>query len=51
MEKENRAKIEVTILSDGTALVDIPKGLMPNHETLVRVCDMIKRKRREMMQK
>ena len=52
MEKENTiGQIVVTVLSDGTALVDIPKGVEADHETLKRVCDIIKaeRKAREVL--
>ena len=47
MEKKNTiGQIVVTVLSDGTALVDIPKGVEADHETMKRVCDIIKSKRK-----
>lgn len=47
MEKENTiGQIIVTVLSDGTALVDIPEGVEADHETMKRVCDIIKAKRK-----
>lgn len=46
MEKKNTiGQIIVTVLSDGTALVDIQKWVEADHETLKRVCDIIKAKR------
>lgn len=38
--------IEVTVLPDGTALIDIPAGVIPDRATLEKVCKLIKEKRR-----
>lgn len=45
--KGKKPTIIVTILRDGTALIDIPEGMEPDHETLERVCDIIQKRRRE----
>lgn len=44
MEKK-RNTVEVTVLEDGTALVDIPEGELPDQETIKRICEAIKQER------
>lgn len=40
------ASVTVSFLPDGTALIDIPAGIMPDREALEKVCKLIKEKRR-----
>ena len=37
--------IEVTVLQDGTALIELPAGVVPDSATLENVCKTIKEKR------